>query len=386
MITTEAWVLYAGEKRKSPNPKPGKLCRESFSFPDINRDEVLVEPVYGCWEGNMNHALARNPVDICHQRREDKIVLGNSGVVRIVKVGSDVTTTKEGEYCIVFPTATTDAHGYPLTIYGYDAPGTIGVLAKCTKLHEKNVIPVPASSPHSLAQWAAFSLRYITAWSNWQVAYRCWQAQMGHVKSKDTYVAAWGGGVGLAQCTLAKTTGCRTIMFASQPERMVVGEALGITMINRQEFGELYYDPERFEADANYRKQYRKAEGAFARAIMAQTNGAGVSIFIDNIGVPVYPATLRVLGRQGVLATCGWKHGMEVSHPRAVECINRHIHVHTHYANYAEGLEAVHFANTHEWVPPEPDDIYTWEEIPQLSAEYGVGQINSYFPIFAVNA
>jgi len=36
--------------------------------------EVLVESLYGCWEGHMAHALDRKPVDICHQR--NRIVTG----------------------------------------------------------------------------------------------------------------------------------------------------------------------------------------------------------------------------------------------------------------------------------------------------------------------
>ena len=41
-----------------------------------------------------------------------------------------------------------------------------------TILHETQIIPIPVSSPLSLEQWAAFSLRYITAWANWRVAWR----------------------------------------------------------------------------------------------------------------------------------------------------------------------------------------------------------------------
>lgn len=66
MITTEAWVLYAGpEQTKKHEPVPGELRRETFQFADLEDDEALVEPLYGSWEANLDHALSRNPVDIC---------------------------------------------------------------------------------------------------------------------------------------------------------------------------------------------------------------------------------------------------------------------------------------------------------------------------------
>ena len=65
MINTEAWILHMGPER----PEPAILMKEDFSFPDITENEVLVEPVYGCWEGNMAHAVDRAPVDVCRQRR-----------------------------------------------------------------------------------------------------------------------------------------------------------------------------------------------------------------------------------------------------------------------------------------------------------------------------
>jgi hypothetical protein len=82
MITTEAWVLSQGfENGGSCNHEPAELIRQRYSFPDIAQDEVLAEPIYGCWEANMTHALKRDPVDICVQRGEEKVVIGNAGVV-----------------------------------------------------------------------------------------------------------------------------------------------------------------------------------------------------------------------------------------------------------------------------------------------------------------
>jgi hypothetical protein len=96
--------------------------------------------------------------------------------------------------------------------------------------------------------------------------------------------------------------------------------------------------------------------------------------------------TLRSLARQGVIATSGWKHGMTFTFVRAMECIARHIHVHTHYARRQEGLDAVRFAVEHGWLPPISERVHGWDEIPRLADDFAHGRIDDYFPIFAVNA
>lgn len=47
-------------------------------------------------------------------------------------------------------------------------------------------------------------------------------------------------------------------------------------------------------------------------------------IFIDNIGQSVYRLTMKGVGRQGVIATSGWKTGSMLPVLRANECQQRH--------------------------------------------------------------
>ncbi len=314
----------------------------------------------------MDHALRRSPVDICVLRNEDRVVVGNAGVVQVVRVGSSVTTLHEGDLGLVFCNGTPDPFGYPNTILGYDAPGTMGVLAKSMKLRERQLIRIPKSSPLTLAQWAAFSLRYITAWANLQVAWGCWQTQMREVPPEEVFVCGWGGGVALAELLLAKIWGCRVAMIASTPHRLALLKELGIEAIDRSPF-----DKKRFEED-------------LLAALRAWSNDRGVSIFIDNIGAH-YRGTLKALGRQGIITTSGWKHG--ITHPimRAMECISRHIHVFTHYARYGEGVAAVDFAQKGTWMVPGVSRVYSWDEVPALAQAYAAGHIEEYFPIFSVN-
>lgn len=357
MYETEAWVI-----KSSYNG----LKKDKIAFDTLTKDEVLVRPIYGCFEGNMLHAIEKLPVDINKQRKEEKVVIGNAGVVQVDSVGSEVDNLKKGDICIYFCNGNWDKYGYPISISGYDCKGTIGLFAKLTKVHKKNLISIPHSPLISLQQWAAFSLRYITAWSNWKVAYKCYLSQMD-TNNQDINVFAWGGGVSFAELSLAVKKGCKAYMFASTPSRLDMIESEGIHSINR-----LQFNKENFEREVlDY--------------INDITNGKMASIFIDNIGGNLFNLTLKSLSRQGVIATSGWKNGAALPFVRSMECINRHIFVHTHYATYEEGLDAVDFAVNNNWVPQVENDFYEWENIVDLVNEYKLSNTISYFPIYKIN-
>jgi NADPH:quinone reductase-like Zn-dependent oxidoreductase len=386
MITTDAWVLHEGPSNgEAKKGGPAELKLETYSFPDLTDQEVLAEPLYGCWEGNMTHAVERSPVDICRQRREDKVVIGNAGVVRVLKTGAAVKGVKEGDVCLVFCNGVWDQRGYPKKIFGYDAPGTVGLLARRTKLHERQLIPIPTATRHSLTQWAAFSLRYITAWANWKLAYGCWRLQASQEDQPAPFVWGWGGGVTLAELMLARFSGCRVAMISSIDERLEMLAKMGITPIDRRQFGRLHFDQDDYRLNAKSRKAYLEAEEIFLEVVRQKTLGLGVSVFIDFIGLPVFRATVKALARPGVITTAGWKEGMNLSTVRAIECMNWHIHVYTHYARYQDGLEAVQFAEENGWLPSIDSEIFSWDSIPRLAEGHASRKLSMYFPVFQVN-
>lgn len=381
MLTSEAWVLYRGKGEAGP----AEFKREPFSFDDLADDEVLIEPIYGCWEANLSHALARKPIDVCSQRGEEKVVLGNSGVVRVLKSGPSVIGLKPGDIFVFFGGSMLDPSGYMMLAHGYDAPRTVGLLAKQTKVRAHNLLPLPPDTRHPLKQWAAFSVRYITAWSNWKVAHGAFRLQMTEAEMPSPFVWGWGGGTTLAELDLARRFGCRATMMCSKPERSAVIEKLGIHAVDRRQFKDIELDEERIMTDSDYRSAYQKSERAFLELVRQRTDGAGVSIFLEFIGRPVFLATLKALGRQGVIATAGWKHGMTLTHNRAVACVKRHTHVHTHYARPSEAVAAIRYAEETGWMPPITDEVYAWEEVPRLARDFEAGRIDSYFPIFQIN-
>ncbi len=381
-MKTEAWVLHAGEA--GAPPVLTDYVREEFEFREPEPDECLVSPLYGCFEGNMGHAVERKPVDVCHNRGEAKVVMGNAGVVRVDQVGPDVETVRAGDTAIIFCNGVEDPYGYPEKIYAYDAPGSMGVMAKQTRVTGHQLIRVPENTKYPLEQWAAFSLRYITAWSNWELAYGTLRLLLDEKELPRPQVWAWGGGVSLGECALARHYGCDAVQIASTDERLTTIESLGITAVDRREFRDLYYDKKRFRKDEDYTARYTAAEKIFLAKVAKLTGGKGVNIFLDYVGVPVLRATLKALTRQGILATAGWKEGMMIELVRASECIARHQHINTHYARYRQGVEAVAFAEEHGWLPPLDSRVYEWDEMPELVADYRADKVG-WFPIFRVN-
>ncbi|MBJ6764421.1 zinc-binding alcohol dehydrogenase family protein [Myxococcaceae bacterium JPH2] len=378
----DAWVIEAGEVGR---PCRARLKRTRVTVESIRDDEVLAAPVCGCWEGNTEHALARTPIDICQVRREPQVVLGNAGVVRVLETGKAVTQVRAGQLAMMFPSGETDAHGYTVKALGYEAPGQMGCMATLMKLHGAQLIPLPENSRHTPAQWAAFSVRYVTAWANWRLASAVFRLQVPKEECPTPQAWGWGGGTTLAELTLAKSQGWRAVMLSGSPHHLDEIQRAGLEAIDRNTFGRLSHEPHRMETDRDYRQAYLQAEMAFLAEVARRTEGAMVHVFLDYIGTPVHRATLRALARQGVLATAGWKEGMELTLLRARECITRHQHIHTHFARYQEGLDAMAYGEARGWMPQVDSRLYTFDELPALADDYHRGA-TGYFPCFLVNA
>lgn len=381
-VSATGWFLHVGAAETAA--QPANLVRQDFELPGIAPDEVLAEPLYGCWEGNMEHALSRRPIDICRIRGEDRVVLGNAGVVRVAAVGLQVHTLQPGQAAVIFPSAVIDRFGYPERMLGYDAPGTMGCLATRIKLKARELVPVPSATRYPLARWAAFSVRYITAWSNWELAIGTFRLLVGAHEFPDPHVWGWSGGTTLAQLELAKRQGCRTVMLSGNDSHLRQIRRAGITALDRRSFGDLLFDEKRYGEDSAFRRAYVQAERNFLREVAERTGGDNVQVFVDYIGSPVFRATSKALGREGIITTAGWKEGMTINYLRSVECIGRHQFIHTHYARYPQAVAAVAYAEEHGWMPEIDERIYGFDEIPELAARFRGGE-TGFFPVYSVN-
>ncbi|WP_394834889.1 hypothetical protein LVJ94_51165 [Pendulispora rubella] len=381
-ISAKAWFLYAGDGTNTGSP--AELALEDFELPSLRPGEVLVEPLYGCWEGNMGHCLERDPIDVCRFRGEKRVVIGNAGVVRVLQRGDGVEGHPPGECAIVYPGTVLDPWGYPVKAFAYDAPGTIGFLSTRMIITAENLLPLPSPSRFSTMQWAAFSARYTTAWSNWRLAYGTYRLMVPHEQLPAPNVWGWGGGTTLAQLDLARRHGCNAVMLSASDERLKLIERTGVTALDRRRFGNLYYDEMRAGTDAAFRRAYQQAELAFARDVEERTHGQKVQIFVDYIGTPFFRATRKALSRDAVVTSAGWKEGMSTSFMRATECIDRHQYVHTHMASRQEARDAIAYGEEHGWMPTPDERIFSFEEVPELSRKFLAGDVG-FFPLFAVN-
>ena len=384
MIDTQAWVLHEGPAGAGCALDSGEFRLEQFTFSRPGEDELLVEPLFGSWEGNMSHALARRPIDICRRRREPRVVIGNSIVVRVLQAGPANPEIHEGAVGILYSGYTSDEHGYTVSAHGYDAPGTIGGLAKRIKIPARNFVPLPEGSTHDLARWAAFSVRYLTAWSNWRVALGAYRLQMSAADDASPHVLGWGGGSTFAELDLARRQGCRVAMIAGNDERLAALERADILGLDRRKFPAIEFDERRYTGDESYRRDYQDSERVFLTTVRGWSGGRGVAVMIDYIGAPVIRASLKAIGRQGVFTSAGWLLGMHTPINRAVECIARHVHVFTHFIRRSECAEARESAASTGWLP-EVSEIYDWEDVPRLARDAAAGTLRTYFPVYRVN-
>ncbi|MEW1642292.1 zinc-binding alcohol dehydrogenase family protein [Streptomyces sp. NPDC091219] len=363
------------------------LRRDRFAFGPLEEGEALVEPILGSWEANMDHALTRSPIDVCSSRGEDAVVLGNLGVVRVLQVNASNSEARvrEGDLCLLMPFGRQDRFGYAELAYAYDCPGTIGLLAEQTKLDARLLLPLPEGTPYSLPQWAAYG-RYFTAWDNWQKAYGCWRTQVIDSDPADHLVFGWGGGVAFAELTLARRAGFRVAMTASSDERITFLQEHGITPVDRRRFPDLSLPGRRERTDRDRHQRRRASAEALLDVVRNLSDGHGVSIFVDNIGEPLYDVTLSTLAREGVVTTCGWKAGMRLSHLRGAESIARHIHVNTHVWRLPDSPGIRDFMEAEGWIAPKGSEVlYGFDQVPELADDYASGTIGSYFPMYRVN-
>ncbi|WP_427164373.1 zinc-binding alcohol dehydrogenase family protein [Streptomyces sp. C1-1] len=384
----EAWVLRSGATAGSHDGGPGgALCRDRFPFGPLEEGEALVEPILGSWEANMDHALTRSPIDVCSSRGEDSVVLGNLGVVRVLDVhrGGRDLPVREGDLCLLMPFGKRDRYDYAELAYAYDCPGTIGLLARRTKLDARLLLTVPDGTAYSLAQWATYG-RYFTAWDNWHKAYGCWRTQVADDDPAGHLVFGWGGGVAFAELLLARRAGFRVAMTAGSDERLAFLRENGIIPVDRRRFPDLSLPGPRERADRDLHRRRRTSVKGFLELVDDLSEGHGASIFVDNIGEPLYDVTLAALAREGVVTTCGWKAGMRVSHLRGAESISRHIHVNTHVWRLPDSPGIRDFMEAEGWIAPKGSDvIYDFDQVPELADDYANGRIGSYFPLYRVN-
>lgn len=214
-------------------------------------------------------------------------ILGADAAGVVESVGPGVTRVRPGDRVMLNPGRSCGrcdwclAGDQPLCpdfgVLGEHHPGT---LAELVVVPEVNLAPVPAAMPWDRA--AAFSLATLTAW-------RMLTTRARLAPGETVLIWGIGGGVALAALQIAKLLGARAIVTSGSDEKLARAAALGA------------------DVTLNHQRQDVPQE------IRGLTARRGVDVVVDSVGERTWTQSLRALGRNGRLVTCGGTTGAMVT-------------------------------------------------------------------------
>jgi NADPH:quinone reductase-like Zn-dependent oxidoreductase len=303
-------------------------------------------------EHNVDHAVLADTVNIT-EIRGGKIYPGNSAVGEVVEVGADATRFKPGDIVVTHANGEPDPYGYPLRIWAYDQPDSIGWYAEEAVVGAWQIIPAPLDCGLSLWEMAALPLRAPTAYHLWRRAIGVFRLKVSRERLARLNVLAFGGGVSELFLMLACHEGHHGFFCSGNAARREKLAALGITGIDQSSFN-----------------RFASAEGvrAFAKDMKARTAGLGVHIVCDMLRGPVFAAGLAVLARQGVNVSAGWQLEKRIQYDSAALSVKQvtleHVHLET-----VEGSNAATDLYGTVFRPAIHNEIYPFADLPRAVRE-----------------
>jgi crotonyl-CoA carboxylase/reductase len=303
-------------------------------------------------EHNVDHAILADTVNIA-EARGGKIYPGNSAVGEVVAVGSDVTSVAPGDVVVTHCNGEPDVYGYPLRIWAYDQPESIGWYGEEAVVGEWQVLKAPLDCGLSLWEIAALPLRAPTAYHLYRRALAIYRAKVGVEKRARLNVLSFGGGVGELFLMLAKHEGHRAYFCSGSPERRDFLAKMGITPIDQKAFN-------RFKS--------RDDVKGFANQVKKLTGGEGMHLVCDMLRGPVYEAGLVVAAREGVNVSAGWQLARECTYNSANLSVRQVTLDHIHYETI-DGCKAATELYGTVFKPTVHKEIYTFEDLPRCMHE-----------------
>lgn len=303
-------------------------------------------------EHNLTHAATADTVNIA-ELRGGKIYPGNSAVAEVVEVGRDVTRFEPGDVVVTHCNGEPDAYGYPLRIWAYDQPESIGWYAEEAVVGDWQIVPAPLDCGLSLFEIAALPLRAPTAYHLWRRAEGIFRLKVSEERLATLNVLAFGGGVSELFLMLAKHRGHDAFFCSGSPERRQALEALGIVGIDQKRFN-------RFAGKDDVK--------AFGGEIKRLTGGQGMHLVCDLLRGPVFEAGIVAAAREGVNVSAGWQLGTQVKYNSAGASTKQLTLDHTHY-DTIPGCEAATSLYGRVFKPTIHREIYAFEDLPRAIAE-----------------
>lgn len=238
-------------------------------------------------------ACALNHLDLWQRRGLDRVTLpmphtsGADVAGTIAEVGPGVEGLTVGQRVMLQPGLSCGycarcLSGRDFLCAHYDVLGyqSAGGYAEYVAVPAANIIPLPDAIDLTTA--AAFPLTFLTAWHMLFAG--------GHLTENDTVlVVAAGSGVGQAAVQIARHRRARVIATARGEDKCDRARALGADAVIDSTVDDV---PKR---------------------VKALTDGRGVDVVIEHVGVATWNGSVRSLARGGRLVTCGATTGYETS-------------------------------------------------------------------------
>jgi NADPH:quinone reductase-like Zn-dependent oxidoreductase len=271
----------------------------------------------------------------------------------VVAVGGEVTRFKPGDIVVTHCNGEPDIYGYPMRIWAYDQPESIGWYGEEAMVGDWQIIPAPLLCGLNLWEIAALPLRAPTAYHLWRRGHDIFRLKVPREKLARLNVLGFGGGVSELLLMQACHEGHRAFFCSGSPARRAHLEKLGITPIDQKAFN-------RF-ADADGVK-------AFLKEVKRLTAGVGMHVVCDMLRGPVFAAGLGALARQGVNVSAGWQLDKKISYDSAGASVKQVTLDHTHYDTIAGCNAATELYGT-VYKPTVHEEIYAFADLPRALRE-----------------
>jgi NADPH2:quinone reductase len=206
-------------------------------------------------------------------------ILGADGAGVVEAKGKDVDTAAVGERVVVDPVLTCGTCDYcrrneevlcvEFQMLGEHVDGTY---AELVKVPGENLLPLPDGVP--LEASAAAPTTFMTAW-------RLLITRAAVQPGETVLVLGAGGGVSSAAIQIAKYAGARVFATSSTEEKLGRARQLGADEV------------------INY------TEEPFERVAWELSGKRGVDVVVDSVGQATWKQSIRALGKDGRLVTCG---------------------------------------------------------------------------------
>jgi NADPH:quinone reductase-like Zn-dependent oxidoreductase len=333
------------------------IALDDLELPDLKPRDVKIRVLAVSAEHNIAHAALADTVNITDMRG-GKIYPGNSALGEVTEIGGEVTKFKTGDIVITHCNGAPDASGYPLRIWAYDQPDSIGWYGEAAVVEDWQLVHAPIDCGLNLWEIAALPLRAPTAYHLWRRAEGMFRVKVPDEQLATMNVLAFGGGVSELFLMLAKHRGHNAFFCSGSPERRRALEAQGIVGIDQKEFN-------RFGGRGDIK--------AFGKEIKSLTGGTGMHVVCDLLRGPVFDAGIAAAARAGVNVSAGWQLGTHVTYNSAGASTKQLTLDHTHYETLA-GIDAATSLYGNVFKPTIHNEVYAFEDLPRAMVEMQANQ------------